>query len=83
MKANKERVDICAICHQDADRPCRGRITGRPLTQWHGYPNAKAVQSVTKRYAEQIQKDLSKGFRDYADFDPTKRRHDGTQAGRG
>ena len=71
---------LCAVCHQDIAKPCKGRITGRTLTYHHGYPAEKPVIYVSSSIAEQLQKDLEKGWQEFVQFQPNTRRKDGKKA---
>ena len=74
---------ICAVCHQDADAGCIGRLTGRYLTHWHGYPNEKPVITVEAVEAQALQEALAELHRKDRASEGKPRRHDGTLAGRG
>jgi len=82
MKAKEESRQICAVCHQYADKPCVGRLTGRQLTYWHLHPDPKPVINVTAKQAELLQEQLEAHHKAFREFPGDKRRHDGTKAGR-
>ena len=81
LKSDESR-QLCAVCHQDADKPCVGRLTGRLLTHWHMHPDPKPVINVTAKQADLLQEQLAEHHKAFREFDQNKRRHDGTKAGR-